>query len=46
MIEDKIYPVLENPKVDKCFAFHMHNGEYFPYIGMVKDDSYCSATEK
>jgi amidohydrolase len=28
MIDDPVYPVLENPKVDKCFGIHLWNGNH------------------
>ncbi len=37
MIEDSVYPVLENPKVDKCYGFHLWNynkvGEIITNVG-------------
>lgn len=41
MIQDKHYPVLENPKVDKCFGIHLSNNNEFPYIGCLKTEG-CS----
>jgi len=32
MIEDKVYPIIKNPQVDKCFAIHLSNANEYPYL--------------
>ena len=32
MMEDKLYPVLESPKVNYCFGIHLHNNKYYPFV--------------
>lgn len=34
MIEDEKKIVINNPNVDKCFAIHMNNSKYYPYVGV------------
>jgi len=36
MIEDKVYPVLENPYVDKCYGIHMNNSQYVPHAAIAE----------
>lgn len=43
MVEDKVYPVLENPKVDKCFGIHLYNNAEYPFIGCVKEEGVSTA---
>lgn len=30
MINDKVYPLLENPKVDYAYGAHLYNTKYYP----------------
>ncbi|KRX05549.1 Peptidase M20, dimerization domain [Pseudocohnilembus persalinus] len=43
MINDEKYPVLQNPEVQKCYAIHLTNGNYPPFIGIAKGPATASS---
>jgi metal-dependent amidase/aminoacylase/carboxypeptidase family protein len=45
MIEDPVYPVLQNPTVDKCFGIHLNNSKYYGKV-FIASGSMTAASDR